>query len=230
MKAMILAAGRGKRLKPYTDVTPKPLVNVGGKPLIVYHLEKLSQAGFKDIVINTAWLGEQIPQALGNGDKWGLSIQYSHESKALETGGGIKKALPLLGDEPFLVINGDIFIDALPNSLRNLDIEPSVLAHLWLVDNPKHNPNGDYALVNNKINFVNDDKLTFSGIGIYRKALFENSPEGAFATPLLFEKAIINHRISGEKLNGYWNDVGTPQRLDDVNLRLRQGKKNESLG
>ena len=224
MKAMILAAGRGQRLKPFTDSTPKPLIKVNGKPLICYHLEKLAHAGFNDVVINTAWLGEQIPQALGDGEQWGLKIQYSHESQALETGGGINQALPLLGDDPFLVINGDIFIDKLPESLDNFTLPETSLAHLWFVDNPQHNPNGDYALVQNTVEFEAKDKLTFSGIGIYRKTLFDNCPQGAFPLPLLFKKAIAEHQVSGEKLDGYWNDVGTPQRLTEVNLRLGQGK------
>ena len=221
MKAMILAAGRGKRLKPFTDATPKPLVKVNGKPLIYYHLEKLAKAGFRDIVINTAWLGEQIPQTLGTGEQWGLSILYSHEDEALETGGGIKKALPLLGEEPFLVINGDIFIDKLPDSITDFSMPQNALAYLWFVDNPQHNPDGDYALIGNTVTAQAQSKLTFSGIGVYRKALFNNSPDGAFATPLLFKKAIEESRLLGEPLDGYWNDVGTPQRLEEVNQRFK---------
>ncbi|RYV00622.1 mannose-1-phosphate guanylyltransferase [Shewanella sp. OPT22] len=224
MKAMILAAGRGKRLKPFTDSTPKPLIKINNKPLICYHLEKLAKAGVKEVIINTAWLGEQITQALGDGEKWGLKISYSHESEALETGGGIKKALPLLGDDPFLVINGDIFIDELPASITDFVMPENALACLWLVENPKHNPDGDYALKVNQIIESKNDKLTFSGIGIYRKELFNDSPNGAFATPLLFNQAIQKKQLFGEKLNGYWNDVGTPQRLEEVNQRFEQGR------
>ena len=230
MKAMILAAGRGSRLKPFTDSTPKPLLKVNGKPLICYHLEKLAQAGIKDVVINTAWLGEQIPQALGTGSHWGLNLQYSHESEALETGGGIKKALPLLGGDPFVVINGDIFIDHLPESISDVTLSENTLAHLWFVKNPPHNPQGDFALVQNSVKLASQNKLTFSGIGLYRKALFDDSPNGAFPLPMLFRKAIAKQQVTGEQLTGYWNDVGTPQRLNEVNLRLGQGNNNENLG
>ncbi len=230
MKAMILAAGRGRRLKPYTDTTPKPLVKVNGKPLIHYHLEKLAQAGINEVVVNTAWLGEQIPRALGTGGRWGLNIQYSHESQALETGGGINKALPLLGDAPFLVINGDIYIDKLPGSISDFRLSEDASAHLWFVDNPQHNPDGDYGLIRDRVEFEAENKLTFSGIGIYHRQLFDSCPQGAFPLPLLLNKAIAANRVSGEKLNGYWNDVGTPQRLNEVNLRSGQGNNNENLG
>ncbi len=177
MKVMILAAGRGERLRPLTDSLPKPLVCVAGKPLIVYHIERLAKAGFKDIVINHAWLGEKLIETLGDGGRWGVNIQYSHETTALETGGGIRQALPLLGNKPFLVINGDVFIDALPE-LEEGDVTHMLngkLAHLWLVDNPSQHPKGDFSLkaglVKDKT-FDDEVTLTFSGMGVYHPSLF----------------------------------------------------------
>ncbi len=224
MKAMILAAGRGERLRPLTDSVPKPLVRVDGKPLIVYHIERLAKAGISEIVINHAWLGDKLVQALGNGSQWGVNILYSAESSALETGGGIKQALPLLGDGPFLVINGDIFIDELPellefNSINSLN---GRLAHLWLVDNPEQHPKGDFPLRDGLVAadvVDNEPRLTFSGMGIYHPSLFDNTPDNGFPlAPLLRDKMALS-AVSGSYFPGFWCDVGTKQRLDNLECR-----------
>ncbi|MGS0680966.1 N-acetylmuramate alpha-1-phosphate uridylyltransferase MurU [Shewanella sp. 125m-7] len=216
MKAMILAAGRGERLRPLTDSVPKPLVEVAGKPLIVYHIEKLAAAGVSEIVINHAWLGYKLVEALGDGSQWQVKIHYSEETSALETGGGIKQALGLLGDEPFFVINGDIFIDELPD-INALDV--GVLAHLWLVDNPEQHPQGDFALQEGKVSNAGADKLTFSGMGIYHPDLFTNTPEGAFALAPLLRETMGNNQVSGYHFNKYWCDVGTIERLAQIEKR-----------
>ncbi|MGS0689941.1 N-acetylmuramate alpha-1-phosphate uridylyltransferase MurU [Shewanella sp. 30m-9] len=216
MKAMILAAGRGERLRPLTDSVPKPLVEVAGKPLIVYHIEKLAAAGISEIIINHAWLGHKLVETLGDGSQWQVKIRYSEETSALETGGGIKQALGLLGDEPFLVINGDIFIDELP---RIKALDTGVLAHLWLVDNPSQHPQGDFALQGGKVSDRGAEKLTFSGMGIYHPALFKETPEGAFALAPLLRKAMSHSQVSGEHFNMYWCDVGTIERLAQITER-----------
>lgn len=211
---MILAAGRGERMRPLTDRTPKPLLPVGGRPLIVWHLERLAAAGIREIVINHAHLGDQIEALLGDGDAWGVAIRYSEEpAGALETAGGIANALPLLGDEPFLVVNGDIFCDwdvaHAPRSLAAGD-----LAHLVLVPNPPQHPDGDFSLEGQKLGAGGTVKFTFAGIGIYRPELFAGVTRGqpAKLAPLLRE-AMDAGRISGELHRGRWVDVGTPERL-----------------
>jgi MurNAc alpha-1-phosphate uridylyltransferase len=215
MKAMILAAGRGERMRPLTDKTPKPLLKVKGKPLIVWHIEKLASLGFSEIVINIAHLGNQITEALGDGSKWGVSLIYSDEQEcgALESAGGIIKALPLLEDEIFLVVNSDIWCDYEFESNFNLNGD---LAHLILVSNPEHNHEGDFALHKNRV--VNDakKKFTFSGIGYYSAELFRGLE--CKKTPLapLLREAIENNRISGTLYEGKWHDIGTPQRLAEV--------------
>jgi MurNAc alpha-1-phosphate uridylyltransferase len=216
---MILAAGRGERMRPITDHTPKPLLPVAGKPLIVWHLERLARAGFRDIVINHAHLGDQIEALLGDGDAWGLRIQYSAEPQgALETAGGIANALPLLGDAPFLVVNGDIFCDW---DFRQARINDQ-LAHLVLIDNPPHNPKGDFSLAEGKVGAGETAKLTFSGIGIYRPELFAGIARGqpAKLAPLL-RTAIDAGQITGEHHSGRWVDVGTPERLAALDAELR---------
>ncbi|ABZ75495.1 Nucleotidyl transferase [Shewanella halifaxensis HAW-EB4] len=216
MKAMILAAGRGERLRPLTDTVPKPLIEVAGKPLIVYHIEKLAAAGFSEIVINHAWLGHKLVERLGDGSQWQVSIQYSEETSALETGGGIRQALNLLGNAPFLVINGDIFIDELP-TINTL--EPGKLAHLWLVDNPQHHLKGDFTLQGGDVSDVGESRLTFSGMGIYHPALFQDTPEGAFALAPLLREAMGSRQVSGGHFNQYWCDVGTIERLAQIEKR-----------
>ena len=216
MKAMILAAGRGERMRPLTDTLPKPLLKVHGKPLIVWHIENLSRAGFKEIIINIAHLGSKIPEALGDGSEWGVHITYSdeQESGALESAGGIVKALPLLGSEPFVVVNGDIFCNYKFDT--NFDLKGN-LAHLILVPNPKHNPNGDFGLKNACV--LNDakNKYTFSGIGYYNPTLFKDLEVQKSALAPLLRAEIEKKNISGELFSGIWHDIGTPQRLKEIN-------------
>lgn len=218
--AMILAAGRGERMRPLTDHTPKPLLRVGGKPLIVWHLEKLVQSGFGPIVINHAHLGAEIEAVLGSGEAFGTRIHYSREGQALESAGGIATALPLLATDIFPVINGDIFCDydfaRLPEAIRRVR-QDALLAHLVLVDNPAHHPQGDFVL--NESGLVSDKaegyaSLTFSGIGVYRCDLFADTEAGKKAplAPLL-RAAMALGKVSGEHYTGRWVDVGTPERL-----------------
>lgn len=219
MKAMILAAGRGERMRPLTDHTPKPLLQVGGKPLIVWHLERLVKAGFKEVVINHAHLGKQIEQALGSGSAWGLSIEYSSEINALETAGGIANALPLLGDSPFLVVNGDVFTEI---NFGALQLVSPNLAHLVMVDNPPQHPDGDFALDSGKITARGNHKLTFSGVGVYHPALFVDVDRGQAAklAPLL-RSAITEGVVTGDHYQGVWHDIGTPERLTFLDQQLR---------
>lgn len=223
---MILAAGRGERMRPLTDRTPKPLLPVAGKPLIIWHLERLARAGIHEIVINHAHLGDQIEALLGDGDAWNVALRYSAEPRgALETAGGIANALPLLGDAPFLVINGDIFCDWDVGRARTA-LPAGMLAHLVLVDNPAHHSAGDFALqagkVSPRVTAPDLPMLTFSGIGIYRPELFAGIERGepAQLAPLL-HAAIDAGRISGEHHAGRWVDVGTPERLQALDIDLR---------
>lgn len=220
---MILAAGRGERMRPLTDRTPKPLLPVAGRPLIVWHLERLARAGFREIVINHAHLGDQIEALLGEGDAWNVGIRYSVEPHgALETAGGIANALPLLGSAPFLVINGDIFCDWDVARARAA-LASDQLAHLVLVDNPAHHPAGDFTLHGGKVGSGGTArKLTFSGIGIYRPAFFADIARGTSArlAPVLNE-AIAAGQVSGEYHAGRWVDVGTPERLKALDIDLR---------
>ncbi|MBA3696112.1 MAG: nucleotidyltransferase family protein [Methylotenera sp.] len=220
MRAMILAAGRGDRMRPLTDFTPKPLLKVGGKPLIIWHLERLAIAGFKEIVINHAHLGQQIEQTLGNGEHWGVSIQYSSEKVALETAGGIANALHLLGEEAFLVVNGDIFTEM---DFATLKLQTPNLAHLVMVNNPLQHPQGDFAYSNSKgrLQLEGASKMTFSGVGIYHPDLFADVVPGQSAklAPLL-KSAILNERLTAEHYEGEWRDIGTPERLQALNKEL----------
>jgi N-acetyl-alpha-D-muramate 1-phosphate uridylyltransferase len=217
MRAMILAAGRGERMRPLTDHTPKPLLPVGGRPLIVWHVERLVASGVRDIVVNHAHLGEQIEQALGDGSDWGARIHYSPEPVALETGGGIRRALPLLGAAPFLVVNADVWCDYDP---RTLALARADLAHLLLVDNPPYHPDGDFVLDAGRVRGDGPGRLTFSGIGLYRAALFDGTAEGAFPLAPLLRWAMAAGRVSGAHHRGAWSDVGTPQRLADLDAAL----------
>ena len=218
MKAMILAAGRGERMRPLTDHTPKPLLKVGGKSLIVWHLERLAKAGFKEVVINHAHLGEQIEQALGDGSVWGLSIRYSPETTALETAGGIANALPLFGDAPFLVVNGDVFTEV---DFGALQLVSPNLAHLVMVDNPPQHPDGDFVVDSGKVTNQGNHKLTFSGVGIYHPALFVDVEQGQAAklAPLL-RSAMTKGLVTGEHYQGVWHDIGTPERLSFLDKQL----------
>jgi N-acetyl-alpha-D-muramate 1-phosphate uridylyltransferase len=213
---MLLAAGRGERMRPLTDKVPKPLLPVAGKPLIVHHLEELAAAGFREVVINHAWLGEQVEQALGDGSRWGVHIRYSAEGEALETGGGIFRALPLLSD-PFIVINGDVFAEI---DYASLAIADDDLAHLLLVENPQHNAAGDFQLLEGRVCEGGDSRLTYSGVGAYRKALFDGCRGGKFPLAPLLRQAMRNHRVGGQRLTGAWIDVGTPQRLNQLEQLL----------
>lgn len=210
MHAMILAAGRGKRMRPLTDHTPKPLLEVAGKPLIVHHIERLAAAGFRNIVVNHAHLGQLIEDALGDGSRWGVAISYSPEGKALETGGGIFKALPLLGSGPFLVVNGDVWTDV---DFAHPRLPEGRIARLVLVDNPPHNPAGDFALDNGQLSLEGTPRYTFSGIGIYHPALFRDCSPGAFPLAPILRAAIARGLVSGEHHPGRWLDIGTPERL-----------------
>jgi MurNAc alpha-1-phosphate uridylyltransferase len=218
MKAMILAAGRGERMRPLTDHTPKPLLVVGGKPLIVWHIERLAKAGFKEIVINHAHLGGQIESALNDGRAWGVHIQYSPELSALETAGGIANALPLLGLDPFLVVNGDVFTEI---DFASLVIDVDDLAHLVMVDNPVQHPQGDFALIGDRLLTNGEHKLTFSGIGVYHPDLFVQVKRGEASklAPLLKE-AMNKSLVSGQHYQGLWHDVGTPERLNTLDKQL----------
>ncbi len=220
MKAMILAAGRGERMRPLTDHTPKPLLEVGGKPLIVWHMERLVQAGFEEIVINHAHLGQQIETALEDGSRWGLQIRYSPEKVALETAGGIANALGLLGAEPFLVVNGDTFSDIDYRQLAGA-LRPGFLAHLVMVDNPPQHPQGDFALADSLLSVEGESKLTFSGVGVYHPDLFVGIRRGDAAklAPLL-KDAMSEKRVSGQHHHGKWYDIGTPQRLAELDAKL----------
>ena len=218
MKAMILAAGRGKRLRPLTDTTPKPLIKVAGESLIEYHLNNLKYAGINDIVINTAWLADKVHQELGDGSSYGASIQYSDEGEALETAGGIINALPLLGSEPFLVVNGDIWCDYDFSKLPELKTDKQ--AHLILVKNPEHNQKGDFALHNGLIKNTAETMYTFSGIAIYCSDFFaEQNPGTAPLAPIIRNKCEEN-LVSGEIYNGRWTDVGTLERLQELEKQL----------
>lgn len=218
-RAMILAAGRGSRLRPLTDHCPKPLVKVAGKPLIVYHIEKLADAGFKEIVINVFHLGEQIENYLGNGSPWGVTIAYSRESTLLEVGGGICSALELLGPHPFLIVNGDIWTDY---PFEKLPKFPQGLAHLVMVDNPAHHVAGDYALaLDGQLTRSTEKTLTYSGISVLRPELFRDMAKGsAFRLSPLFDKAMLSHQLYGEYYQGSWTDVGTLSRLQTLENEL----------
>lgn len=219
MKALILAAGRGERLRPLTDHTPKPLLEAGGKPLIEHTIDALAKSGFGDLVINLSHLGEQIRQRLGNGDRLGVRIEYSHEGEvALETGGGIQKALPLLGNGPFLVVNGDIATDF---PFQRLLDRPEGLAHLVLVNNPPHHPLGDFALVGGLLSPDGETRYTFSGVGVYRPELFEGVPPGKFPLAPLLRQAMPLGLVSGEVYAGFWMDIGTLERLRKLDDRYR---------
>jgi len=218
MKAMILAAGRGERMRPLTDTMPKPLLEVDGKALIEYHIEALRRAGVETLVVNHAHLGGRIKAALGSGARYGVRILYSPEPEgALDTGGGIHKALPLLGDDPFIVVNGDIWTDYPFTSLS----EPAGLAHLVLVDNPPHHADGDFALSGREVVDDGEGALTFSGIGVYRPALFAELAPGRFPLAPLLRRAMREAAVTGEHYRGMWMDIGTPQRLEEIRRSAR---------
>lgn len=220
MKAMILAAGRGERMRPLTDHMPKPLLPAGGKPLIVHHIERLVASGFRELVINHGHLGVQIARALGTGAQWGIHIQYSPEAPALETGGGIFRALPYLGPDPFLVINGDVWTDM---DFAQLRLASGMLAHLVLVDNPSHHSQGDFVLAGDRVQAEGELRLTFSGIGLYHPELFQGCQPEAFPLAPLLRTAMARALVTGERYHGIWLDIGTPERLRELDEGLKNG-------
>lgn len=228
MKAIVLAAGRGERMRPLSDRLPKPLLEAGGKPLIAWHIEKLARAGFTTIAINHAHLGQLIEDTLGDGTRFGVELVYSREAEALETAGGISTALPLLGSACIAVINGDVFTDfdyaRIAHAVRQLE-RGADLAHLVLVDNPEHHPGGDFALASGRVALDGGPRLTFSGIAAYRSAMFAGIAPGTKAklAPLLREH-IAAGRVRGEHHRGRWLDVGTPERLAELNRSLTQAR------
>ncbi len=222
MRAMILAAGLGTRLRPLTLQTPKPLLEVGGKPLIVWHIEALKRAGVTQIVINTAWLGDKLVEALGDGKSFGVEILWSHESEPLETAGGIQKALPLLGSEPFILVNGDVWTRFDFAKLVNKDLNGD-LGYLVLVQNPPQHPKGDFVLSNHRILREGPDKLTFSGISILSPKLFESLPTGKAPLAPILRQAMDAGSIAGECLQDHWVDVGTIERLAELDQQIRDG-------
>jgi MurNAc alpha-1-phosphate uridylyltransferase len=222
MKAMILAAGYGKRLRPLTDHTPKPLLPIGGKAMIVHHLEKIADSGIKEVVINLGHLGSKIPQSLGNGSTWGLSIEYSDEGPdPLETGGGMSKALPLLGSETFLLVNGDVWTDldfsSIPSSLNGND-----QAMLFLVDQPGWRDKGDFKLDGNRVQESDSPDLLYAGIALYHPSILDGARVEKFSIVPRLKKAIQEDRVAGKKIVGEWDDVGTPERLSA--LREKHGE------
>lgn len=218
MKAMILAAGRGERMRPLTDNTPKPLLKVAGKPLIEYHLHALHDAGVKEVIVNVAYLGGKIIDALGDGRAYRLNVTYSDEGNTpLETAGGIIHALPQLGHEPFLIVNADIWTDF---SFQSLPRQLSSLAHLVMVDNPDHHPQGDFALADGILHAEGEHKLTYSGIGLYHPALFAGCEPGKRPLLPLLQKAMRAGKVSGQHFTGRWLDIGTPERLQALNSLL----------
>jgi MurNAc alpha-1-phosphate uridylyltransferase len=226
MKAMILAAGRGERMRPLTDKLPKPLLPIAGKPLIVHHIERLAEAGFRELVINHAHLGELIESGLGDGSAWGVEIRYSPEAVALETGGGIFQALHLLGEEPFLVVNGDIWCDF---DFSQIALKPQDMAHLVLVPNPEHHQQGDFQLQRGRVSQGRERRLTFSGIGVYDPRLFTTCKPCAFPLAPLLREAMQSGLVSGECYDGVWMDIGTPQRLMQLQQILLQDNRGATI-
>lgn len=218
MKAVILAAGRGVRLSPLTDTTPKPLLEVRGKPLIAHHLERLRNAGFTQIHINTSWLAEKIHAALGDGARYGVSLHFSYEGpEPLETGGGLFRMLPALGREPFVVVNGDVFTDFPFETLKHR-LKPEFLAHLVMVPNPAHHPQGDFHLsAAGHLRITGEPKLTYSGIGVYKAEFFKDCRAGRFPLLPLLSEAMRLEALSGERYEGLWSDVGSAERLTQLN-------------
>jgi N-acetyl-alpha-D-muramate 1-phosphate uridylyltransferase len=216
---MVLAAGRGERLRPFTDTRPKPLIEVGGRALIAWHLAALARAGFRDVVVNLSWLGQQLREALGDGAAFGLRLHYLDEGPvALETGGGILNALPLLGPAPFLVVSADIFTDL---DFARVRLEPGALAHLVLVPNPAHHPRGDFGLEGDRV-VLGEPRLTYGNVGIYRPQFFGGCTAGRFPLVEPLRRAISAGGVTGELFTGTWSDVGTPERLAELNGRLAQ--------
>jgi len=218
MKAMLLAAGRGERLRPITDSMPKPLVRVGGRPLIAWHLTRLARAGVREVVINLSWLGEQLRAALGDGREFGVRIHWSEEGPVpLETGGGIRNALPLLAPGPFLVVSADIWTDI---DFAHVHLPPEAQAHLVLIENPPHHPRGDFGLDGGWVVDRDSDRLTYANVGLYRPGFFDGFGPGRFPLLSALRRGIDARQVSGELHRGEWCDVGTPGRLAELEKRL----------
>ena len=226
MKGMSLAEGMGNGMLPLTWNTPKPLLKVGGKPLIVWHIEKLQKIGVQEIVINTAWLGEKLVEALGDGSQFGVKILWSHEGQGLETAGGIIKALPLLGNEPFILVNGDVWTTMDFAPLLNVQLQDD-LAHLVLVENPVQHPQGDFTLAANKAYTFEQarsgENLTYSGVAVMHPQMFNGLESGKRPLAPLLKQAMQQEKISAQKLQGVWVDVGTPERLNALDQQIQQG-------
>ena len=227
MKAMILAAGLGNRMRPLTLHTPKPLLEVGEKPLIVWHIEKLQKIGVTEIVINTAWLGEKLANALGDGSQFGVKILWSHEGEGLETAGGIINALPLLGDEPFILVNGDVWTTMDFASLLDVQLGEQQ-AHLVLVENPPQHLKGDFILSNGLAYTFEQEQLgealTYSGIAVLHPRMFVGLENGKRPLAPLLKQTMQQQQVSAEKLQGIWVDVGTPERLEQLDQQIKQNK------
>lgn len=226
MKAMILAAGLGNRMRPLTLYKPKPLLEVGGKPLIVWHIKKLKEIGVTEIVINSAWLADVLIGALGDGSQFGVLIRWTREDEGLETAGGIINALPLLGTEPFILVNGDVWTTFDFSSLLDVNLEND-LAHLVLVNNPEQHPNGDFTLAEGRAYTFDQNQqgenLTFSGVSVIHPKMFDGLENGKRPLAPLLKNAMLDGKISAEKMQAAWVDVGTPERLSDLDLQIRQG-------
>ena len=226
MKAMILAAGLGNRMRPLTLYKPKPLLEVGGKPLIVWHIKKLKEIGVTEIVINSAWLADVLIGALGDGSQFGVLIRWTREDEGLETAGGIINALPLLGTEPFILVNGDVWTTFDFSSLLDVNLEND-LAHLVFVNNPEQHPNGDFTLAEGRAYTFDQNQqgenLTFSGVSVIHPKMFDGLENGKRPLAPLLKKAMLDGKISAEKMQAAWVDVGTPERLSDLDLQIRQG-------
>ena len=217
-RALIFAAGRGERMRPLSDTTPKPLLRVGGVALIERHIERLAAAGVRRIVINTSHLADRFPASLGDGSRWNLRIDYSYEgAQPLETGGGMLRALPLLGADPFIAVNGDLWTDF---PFSTLPQNPDRLAHLVMVANPPQHPFGDFVLRDGLLHDEAAPRLTFAGIGVYRTELVAAQQPGRFSVVPLLRAAMRDGRVSGERFDGEWDDIGTPQRLEDLQRRI----------
>ncbi|MFT4020717.1 MAG: nucleotidyltransferase family protein [Acinetobacter sp.] len=227
MKAMILAAGLGNRMRPLTLHTPKPLLVVGGKPLIVWHIDKLRAIGVTEIVINTAWLAERLWDELGDGSKYGVQIHWSNEGEGLETAGGIIRALPFLGNDPFILVNGDVWTNTDFHRLLDIRLGEN-LAHLMLVDNPSQHPKGDFTYANSRAytfeQHQEGEALTYSGIGLYTPEMFAGLDDGKRPLAPLLKQAMLEGRIGASKLTGQWVDVGTPERLKQLDEQIQQTK------
>jgi len=223
MRAMLLAAGRGERMRPLTDETPKPLLRAGGLALIEYHLYALAAAGISEGVVNLSWQAGAIRRFLGDGSRYGLSLRYSEEGPVpLETGGGIRQALPLLGDRPFLVVNGDVWTD---QPFDDLAMPTGSLAHLLLVPNPAHHCGGDFALGAGGRLCDAGERLTYAGIALFEPSLFARREPGRFPLKPLLDEALAEGRLTGQRLAGHWVDVGTPERLTELDADLRNGTR-----